>query len=47
VKNEGFAGLYRGLTVNMTRAVVNNSTKMASYDIIKQYIRASGVFGKV
>lgn len=45
LKSEGIAGLYRGLSVNMSRAVVNNSTKMASYDTIKQYIRNSGVFG--
>jgi hypothetical protein len=43
VKNQGIAGLYRGLEANIMRAMVLNGTKMACYDQIKGIITASGI----
>lgn len=38
----GLGGFYRGLQANIMRAMVLNGTKMACYDQIKGYIKASG-----
>ncbi|KAG2023168.1 dicarboxylic acid transporter [Coprinopsis cinerea AmutBmut pab1-1] len=42
VREEGFAGLTRGLGVNMSRAVLMNASQVGSYDLIK-----TNLLGKV
>ena len=42
VKNQGVMGLYRGFSVNFSRACVLNGTKLGCYDAIKQMIMSSG-----
>lgn len=37
-KNQGIAGFYRGVEVNVIRACVLNATKMGVYDISKGYV---------
>jgi len=37
-KNQGIAGFYRGVEVNVVRACILNATKMGVYDIAKGYV---------
>jgi len=39
-KDQGIAGFYRGVSVNVMRACILNATKMGVYDISKGYITA-------
>jgi len=43
--NQGIGGFYRGISANITRAMVLNGTKMACYDEIKQRIVKSKLIG--
>ena len=40
-KDQGIAGFYRGVEVNVMRACVLNATKMGCYDIAKGYVTES------
>ena len=37
IKNQGVAGLYRGISTNVCRAMVLNATKMSIFDSVKVY----------
>lgn len=37
-KNQGIAGFYRGVNVNVMRAITLNATKMGVYDVSKGYV---------
>jgi Mitochondrial carrier protein len=39
--NQGLAGFYRGVNVNIARACVLNATKMGCYDLTKGYVTAA------
>ena len=41
--SQGVGGFYKGMDANIMRAMVNNGTKMACYDMIKKKIKSSGV----
>ena len=43
LKNQGISGFYNGMDANLMRAMVNNGTKMACYDVIKKKIKKMGV----
>jgi len=43
VEIQGYGGFYKGLSANVTRAMVLNATKMAVYDQTKQMIKTSGI----
>jgi hypothetical protein len=46
MKSQGMIGFYKGLDANLARAMVNNGTKMACYDVFKQAIRKTGWVGQ-
>jgi len=39
--DQGIAGFYRGVEVNVMRAIVLNGTKMSTYDVSKGYVSSS------
>ena len=39
-RDQGIAGFYRGVTVNVARACILNATKMGCYDLTKGYVTA-------
>ena len=41
--DQGIMGFYKGIDANIARAMVNNGTKMACYDVIKKKIKATGI----
>ena len=41
-KQEGFSSLFRGLTPNVTRAVLMNASQLASYDFFKRGLLKTG-----
>ena len=42
-KDQGIAGFYRGVNVNVMRAITLSGTKMAVYDVSKgQVVKATG-----
>ena len=43
LKNQGVQGLYRGFSVNFSRACVLNGTKLGCYDQIKHMIMDRGM----
>lgn len=44
VRSEGPSSLFRGLTPNVTRAVLMNASQLATYDIFKGWLLASGYY---
>mmetsp|Transcript_37443 Transcript_37443/g.50670 ORF Transcript_37443/g.50670 Transcript_37443/m.50670 type:complete len:291 (-) Transcript_37443:571-1443(-) len=41
--SQGIGGFYKGMDANLMRAMVNNGTKMACYDVFKKKIKGSGI----
>lgn len=46
VQDEGLSSLVRGITPNMVRAILMNSSQLASYDFFKEVLESSGYFTK-
>lgn len=45
-RDQGVAGFYRGVQVNVMRACVLNATKMGCYDISKGYVASASGWGR-
>lgn len=45
-RDQGIAGFYRGVQVNIMRACVLNATKMGCYDISKGYVASASGWGR-
>lgn len=41
-RTEGFSALFRGLSPNVTRAVLMNASQLASYDFFKRLLLKTG-----
>ncbi|KAI9034363.1 mitochondrial carrier domain-containing protein [Hyaloraphidium curvatum] len=44
-REEGISSLFRGLSANVSRAIIMTASQLVSYDVIKAKLLASGYFG--